>query len=177
MHGLNGSNSLGLCNLNVETGATSVSGYVGPIELGNFYCMTRNVGMMGRMFPSAGVSPTINDTSLRNYAGGQRLTNHPIKTNITQVGMMVQSDFYFDQATGMIVEWRQQTIQNNGKLQINSTEIMRINSSSIWVVPEFPGTLVSAFVGSFFVAVSVVLIKLKRRGNSTGTSSSASLNS
>ena len=131
--------------------------------------MTRNVGMMGRMFPSASVSPTINDTSLRNYAGGQRLTNHLIKTNTTQGGMMIQSDFYFDQATGMMIEWRQQTIQNNGNLQTNSTEIMRINSSSIWVVPEFPGTLVSAFAEGVFVAVSVVLIMLKRRGNSTKT--------
>jgi hypothetical protein len=166
LHGLNGSNSLGICNLNIDTGAASISGYVGPVELGNFYCMARGVGMMGRMFPSAGGSPTINDTALRRYAVGERLTNHFVTTKSTVGGMMLESDFYFDQVTGMMVEWHQQTIQTNGNLQTNSTQIMRINSSSVWVVPEFPASIVSAFVVSIFVATSVVLIISKLRGNS-----------
>jgi hypothetical protein len=166
MHGLNGSNSLGVCNLSIDTGVASVSGYVGPVELGNFYCMARSVGMMGRMFPSAGGSPTINDTSLRSYAGGQRLTNHFVTTNTTVGGMMLQSDFYFDQATGMMVEWHQQTIQTNGNLQTNSTQMMRINSSSIWVVPEFPSFEVVSFLMATVLAGAVIY---KKKHNMTLT--------
>ena len=170
LQGLNGSNSLGVCNLNIDTGAASISGYVGPVELGNFYCMARGVGMMGRMFPSAGGSPTINDTALRSYAGGERLTNHFVTTNTTVGGMMLESDFYFDQATGMMVEWRQQAIQTNGNLQTNNTQMMRINSSSVWVVPEFPTAIVFVFVVGVFVAASAVLIISKLRGNSKRSS-------
>ncbi len=162
MYGLNGTNSFGVCSMNVETGMTSISGYGGPNEVNNFYFMASNIGMMGRMFPSSNFSPTINDTSLRTYPSGQRLTNHFVTTN-TLDGMMVESDYYFDQATGMMVEWRQQTIQTNGDLQTNSTQMMGIYASSVWAVPEFPATMVSVVVVGILVAASAVLIAAKRR--------------
>jgi hypothetical protein len=103
LHGLNGSSSLGACSMNVGTGMASISGYGGPGEASNFYFMARNVGMMGKMFPSANSSPTINGTLMMTYAGKQRLTNH-FTTSTIQNGMTVNSDFYFDQATGMMVQ-------------------------------------------------------------------------
>ena len=63
--GLNGSSNVGVCSMNVGTGMASISGYGGPVGSGNFYFMARNVGMMGRMFPSANASPTINDTIMK----------------------------------------------------------------------------------------------------------------
>ena len=76
LRGLNGSSSHGVCSMNVGTGMVSVSGYGGPGAETSFYFMARNVGMMGKMFPSSNSSPTINDTVMMSYAGGQRLTNH-----------------------------------------------------------------------------------------------------
>jgi hypothetical protein len=64
-----------------------------------------------------------------------------------------------------MVEWRQETIQTNGNLQTNSTQMMKITSSSVWVVPEFPPSIVvSAFIVGAFVSVSVILaiVKFKR---------------
>ena len=162
MRGLNGTNSMGLCSMNVGTGMASISGYGGPTDANNFYFMARNVGMMGRMFPSSNSSPTINNTLMMSYAGGQRLTNH-FATSTIQNGMTVNSDFYFDQATGMMVEWRQQTIQTSGSLLTNSTQMMKITSSSIWAVPEFPTFFVPAFASVLFSTLAVsVIIKLKR---------------
>jgi hypothetical protein len=77
------------------------------------------------MFPSSAVSPTINDTLSIPYVGVSRLTNHFV-TKTTANGMMVNSDFYFDQATGMIVQWRQETVQTSGTFQTNSTQMMKI---------------------------------------------------
>ncbi|HUK85508.1 MAG TPA: hypothetical protein VLU95_06580 [Candidatus Acidoferrum sp.] len=74
---LNGSNYLGVSSMNVGTGAPSVSEYGGP---SSFYFMANNVGMMGKMFPSAAFNPTINNTSMMSYAGGSRLTNHFVTT-------------------------------------------------------------------------------------------------
>jgi hypothetical protein len=156
LHGLNGSNSFGVCSMNVGTGMASISGYGGPGEASNFYFMVRNVGMMGRMFPSSVVSPTINGTLMRNYAGVERLTNHFV-TSTNQNGMIVNSDFYFDQATGMMVEWRQEDIQTTGTFQTNSTQMMQIAASSVWVVPEFP---VSFSVPAFIVVASVLVLAL-----------------
>ena len=157
LRGLNGTSSLGVCNMNIGTGMTSVSGYGGPTETSNFYFIARNVGMMGRMFPSSNNSPTINDTLMMSYVGGQRLTNH-FAISASQNGMTVNSDFYFDQATGMMVEWRQQSIQTNGNLQTNSTQMMKITSSSVWVIPEFsPSIVISAFIVGAFVSASVML--------------------
>jgi len=157
MRGLNGSSSAGLDSINVGTGIASMSGYVGPDEMCNFYFMAPNVGMMGRMFPSTVSSPTINDTSMMSYMSGQRLTDHFV-SNTVQNGAMVNSDFYFDQATGMMVQWRQETIQTIGNLQTNSTQMMKINSSSIWTIPEFPASvIVPTFVIATFILVSVVL--------------------
>jgi hypothetical protein len=162
--GLNGTDSIGVCSMNVGTGMASISGYGGPAGANNFYFMARNVGMMGRMFPSANNSPIINDTLMMTYAGEQRLTNH-LTTSTIQNGIMVNSDFYFDQATGMMVEWRQETVQTNGNLQTNSTQMMKIASSSVWAVPEFPSSiLVSVFIATVFVStvVAVGIAKFRR---------------
>jgi hypothetical protein len=164
LRGLNGSSSLGVCSMNVGTGMASISGYGGPAAASNFYFMARNMGMMGRMFPSSNLSPTINDTFSMPYAGGSRLTNHFI-TSTTTNGMMVNSDFYFDQATGMMVQWRQETIQTSGTTQTNSTQMMQVTSSNVWTIPEFPPFIVaSAFIVGVPVSLMVILgvIKFKR---------------
>jgi len=155
--GLNGSSHLGVCSMNVGTGLVSTSGYAGPTDASNFYLMARNVGMMGRMFPSSTMSPTINGTLTMNYAGMSRLTNH-LTTNTNQNGVLVNSDYYFDQAIGMMVQWRQETIQTTGSFQTNSTQMMKITSSSVWeVIPEFPTSFIAS---AFIVAAASSLIAL-----------------
>jgi len=152
----NGSSYSGVCSMNVGTGIPSLSGYAGPPNANNFYFMARSVGMMGRMFPSSTLSPTINDTFMMSYVGESRLTNH-FSTNTSQGDAMTNLDFYYDQTTGMMVQWRQETIQTNGNVQTNSTQIMKIKSSSVWVVPEFPASMI---VPIFIVAASVSLVAL-----------------
>ena len=163
LRGSNGSSSTGACSMNVGTGMVSVSGYGGPGAETSFFFMARNVGMMGRMFPSSNDSPTINDTVMMSYVGGQRLTDHFDRSTVMN-GMTVNSDFYFDQATGMMVEWRQQTIQISGSVLTNSTQMMKITSSSIWAVPEFPTFIVPAFAAVLFSTLAVsVIVKFKSK--------------
>jgi hypothetical protein len=164
MRGLNGSISTGLCSMNVGTGMASVMGYGGPTDASNFYFMARNMGMMGRMFPSSPLSPTINDTLSLPYSGGSRLTNHFV-TSTTANGILVNSDFYFDQVTGMMVKWRMETIQTSGTAQTNATQMMKVTSSNAWVIPEFSTFIVaSVFIVGMPVSVVVILgiIKFKR---------------
>jgi hypothetical protein len=159
--GFNGSSSIGVCSMNVGTGMASISGYAGPTDANNFYFMARNVGMMGRMFPSSLMSPTINGTLMMNYAGGSRLTNH-LTTSTNQNGATVNSDYYFDQATGMMAQWRQESVQTSGHLQTTSTQMMKIISSSLWAIPEFPtSSIILSFIAVATVSAIIVSAKAK----------------
>ncbi len=156
---LNGSNYLGVCSMNVGTGQPSVSGFGGP---SSFYFMARNVGMMGKMFPSVSFSPTVNDTLTMSYASGSRLTNHFVTTDENNLHMVLNSeDSYFDQTTGMMVQWRHEVIQTSGSIQTNTTQMMKINSSSVWVIPEFPSSIIAV---GFTIVVSVLVITFLRIG-------------
>lgn len=156
---LNGSSYFGVCSMNVGTGAPLVSGYGGP---SSFYFMARNVGMMGKMFPSASFSPTVNDTLMMGYAGGSRLTNHFVTTTENNQMMVSNSeDIYFDQVTGMMVQWRQEVIQTSDSIQTNSTQIMKMTSSSVWEIPEFPSSII---VLTFAVVVSVSALAVIKIG-------------
>ncbi len=130
--------------------------------------MSPNVGMMGRMFPSSNTSPTINDTLMMSYMSGSRLTSH-FSSAAVENGANVNSDFYYDQTTGMMVQWRQETIQTNGNLQTNSTQMMKVTSSSIWnVVPEFPPSLIAPIfivAASASVFAALAIEKFKRAPN------------
>ncbi len=154
LHMLNGSEVTGTGTMNIGSGTFSMYGY-NPIGMNGYYFMSSNVGMMGRMFASSSISPTINNTLMMNYAGRQRTTNH-MSLITGQNGVMNQSDYYFDQATGAMVEWQQQTVQTNGNLQTNSTKMMRITSSSIWVVPEFPALMIIPFLSLITTVVLII---------------------
>ncbi len=162
--GLNGSSVTGVCNMNVGTGMTTISGYGGPSSANSFYFMARGVGMMGRMFPSSTLSPTINDTFSMPYLGSSRLTNHFVTNeNNTLLGVYNSMDIYYDQATGVMVKWRQETIQTSGATQTNSTQMMNITSSNIWVIPEFPTTaivpILTVCVASTLLAIGITKYK------------------
>ena len=165
LRALNGSSSLGVGSMDMGTGMMSISGYGGPASASGFYFMAPNVGMMGRMFPSSASSPTINDTLMMPYAGTSRLTNHFVTDrNATEIGAINDSDIYYDQTTGVMVQWRQETIQTNGNFQTNTTQMMKITSSNVWAIPEFPtSTVASAFIVGMSVSVVVLgIAKFKR---------------
>ncbi len=156
---LNGSNYLGVCSMNVGTGQPVVSGFGGP---SSFYFMARNVGMMGKMFPSSSFSPTVNDTLMMSYPGASRLTNHFVTTEENNlISVLNSQDIYFDQTTGMMVQWRQEVIQTIGSIQTNTTETMKMTSSSVWVIPEFPSSIIAL---TFAVVVSVSALAIIKIG-------------
>jgi hypothetical protein len=161
---LNGSSYLGVCSMNVGTGQPLVSGFGGP---SSFYFMARNVGMMGKMFPSVTFSPTVNDTLMMSNAGASRLTNHFVTTvENNLINVLNSEDMYFDQATGMMVQWRHNVIQTSGSIQTNTTQIMKMTSSSVWEIPEFPTSII---VVSFIIVASVSTLAILKSTNSKRT--------
>ena len=159
---VNGTTLMGTGDMNMGNGVNSMSGYnpMGMTGMNSYFFMYSNVNMMGKMFPSSSNSPTINDTTVMLYPGEQRVTNHMSLVN-NQGNVMNQTDYYFDQPTGAMVQWRQQYIQTNGNLMANSTTLMQLDSSSVWVVPEFPALLIAPLL--FVGAALAVFIKIKSK--------------
>jgi hypothetical protein len=93
---------------------------------------------------------------MMNFPGGSRLANH-FSTTTIQNGETVNSDFYFDQVTGMMVEWRQEAIQTDSNILTNSTQMMQITQSSVWAIPEFP-LFTGLIVFVFAVSISVIAV-------------------
>ncbi len=162
MRMVNGTVIMGTGSMNMGNGANSMNGYnpMGMTGMNSYFFMYSNVGMMGKMYPSTQNSPTINDTVMMNYPGGQRTANH-MSLNVNRNGMMNQTDYYFDQATGAMIQWRQQSIQTNGNLVTNSTQVMQLVESSVWTVPEFPAFAILPLL--CLMAVAILLIKLKSK--------------
>ncbi len=71
LHMLNDSEVTGMGSMNVGNGMNTMSDY-NPMGVNGYYFMSSNVGMMGKMYASSSTSPTINDTVMMNYTGGQR---------------------------------------------------------------------------------------------------------
>ncbi len=156
MHMQNGSNVAGSGSIDIGSAMSSMSGY-NPMGVNSYFFMSSNVGMMGKMFPYASVSPTVNDTMMMSYAGGQRLTDH-LSMVANQNGMMNQSDLYFDQSTGAMVEWRQQNVQTSGSLQTNGTQLLKLTSSSVWDVPEFPISSIALVLAAMIMVGLIVMV-------------------
>lgn len=163
---MNGSSIAGYGYMNMQNGVNSMMQGYNPMSgtyAGGYFFMQSNVGMMGRMYPSSTNSPIVNDTVTRSYPDGERTLNH-MYFILNQNGDINQTDYYFDQATGTMVEWREQYIQTHGSLQANSTQIMQITQSSVWTVPEFPALIVLPLACAATAAVAAaVFLKTKTR--------------
>ncbi len=167
LHLLNGSIIAGRGSMDVGNGMSSMSGY-SPMGTYGYYFMSSNVGMMGRMFLSSSIGPTVNGTLMMNYSGGQRSTDY-LSLVVNQNGMMNESDFYFDQSTGAMVEWHQQTVQTSSNFLTNSTQVLNLTSSSVWAVPEFPIFIISLVLIAVTVVLIAVVVAVRIRKNRTKT--------
>ena len=63
----------------------------------------------------------------------------------------------------MMVQWRQETFQTSGTIQTNSTQMMKINASNVWVIPEFLFDVSFLIVAMFASALAGLgITKFKR---------------
>ncbi len=159
----NGTSIAGYGYMNMQDGVNSMMQGYNPMSgtyNGNYFFMQSNVGMMGRMYPSNTNSPTVNDTVTRSYPDVERTLNH-MYFILNQNGDINQTDYYFDQATGAMVEWREQYIQTHGSLQANSTQIMQLTQSTAWTVPEFPTLIIIPLICA--ATAAAILLKTKNK--------------
>jgi len=86
------------------------------------------------LFPAATGMPAINDSLYRTYEGNARLTNH-IEVNNTGISGENYSymNLYFDQATGICVEYTLTTVYTDAPNQVVVQHLV-LTYSSVWQV-------------------------------------------
>jgi hypothetical protein len=104
----------------------------------------------------------INDTVYRMYPDGLRQTNH-INSTMTEVTenqtLSASKNFYWDRLTGVMVEESWEFSNQTGIYLTTFSLAMRITSSNLWIIPEYP---TCALVLIFLVTVTSAIVIQKR---------------
>jgi hypothetical protein len=102
---------------------------------------------------------TINETVVWAFPNGNREVNHVFWTSDLEIG-----DLYFDKQTGILVDmYRQHAFINSitGEV-VKKADIIKMQSSSLWTIPEFPTFLFPSLV---LVTASIGLLLFKKMKN------------
>ncbi len=102
---------------------------------------------------------TINETIVWAFPSGNREVNHVYWTNELEVG-----DIYFDKQTGILVDmYRQHAFINTQTGEVvKKADIIKMQSSNLWTIPEFPTYLYPSLV---LVTASIGLLLFRKTKN------------
>jgi len=144
--------------IDVDTGAGNIS----------FGAIAANLNANDTLYTAPPYSSfTINETVTRTYPSGVRETNLFNMTdesswtiNETQYYYYYTMNFYWDKATGVLVEQYFEAIYQTGEYLTSWSSLASLTESNVWVVPEFPAwTLVLIL----FVVFTFAVVAYKRR--------------
>jgi len=113
--------------ISVESGTNS----------GGFWAVVAaNLGKGDLLHPAGTNGITVNETIMREYPSGARETNHftiNYQGNDENFGFYtVEGDYYFDKATGMLVELYDRSTFLGVNMQV--AILWKIKASNVWVV-------------------------------------------
>jgi len=118
-----------------------------------------------------GVSPVINDTVTRTYAGAQREVNYwgYYFSNVsTMYNHTVDYDFYWDKAKGILCEFTMSMSNASIGFTISYAMRMKINETSMWaggIIPGVPNYMLYIIIAvvAIVIIVAAVFVMRKRK--------------
>jgi hypothetical protein len=148
-------NSTGM--VNVETG----------FNFGGFWPIVgANLGKDDLLHPSGQNGITVNETITWEYPSGAREINHftlNYQGTDEEFGYFTaEADYYFDRATGILVE-----LQDKSSFLTAGTQgaiMWKIKESNVWTVPEFPSALI---IPLFMIVTLLAVIAYKKKRTSS----------
>jgi hypothetical protein len=120
-----------------EGNSTSLVSVETGISSGGFWAVVAaNLGKGDLLHPAGQNGITVNETIIRDYPSGARETNHftiNYQDNDETYGYYsAEADYYFDKATGMLVELYDRSTFFSANMQ--SAILWKIKASNVWVV-------------------------------------------
>jgi hypothetical protein len=110
----------------------------------------------------------INETVVRTYPDGLRETNHINMTyeyswtiNTTEYYYFSSMQFYWDRATGMLIEDAFESINQTGDYLTTWSAVSRISESNVWVIPEYPLLIFPVFMTATLLAAIIYKRKIR----------------
>jgi hypothetical protein len=165
--GVNGSLLSQLYTLRYKNGTDQIFSGQTDLSNGSSY-MQESGGFRGVPFCPPNLSAgdslqtlqlTINETVIWQFLGGSREVNHVYWTSSLEVG-----DVYFDRQTGVLLDlYRQHAFTNEvtGEV-VKKADIIKMKSSSLWVIPEFPDALLATVLVLSAASCGALVFKVKR---------------
>ena len=154
----------------IATGSGDLSFFIIPANLGRGDVIPLNVsGVPG------GVSPVINDTVTRTYAGAQREVNYwgYYVSNVSAVyNFTADFDIYWDKAKGVLCELSMSISTSVSTPYLNYTISyamrMKINETSMWaggIIPGVPNYMLYIIIAvvAIVIIVAAVFVMRKRK--------------
>ena len=139
-------------NINLQTG----EGYGFRAIIG------ANLNVGDTIHPSGTDGLRVLDTTTRTYESGSREVNHvQLIDNNQTAGYVATRNWYFDKATGILVEQVDEIVENSPSSTSRTTWILDSTYNvQGWVVPEFPVTVA---IPIFLFAGALVALVYKKK--------------
>ncbi len=137
-------------HLNVETGELSSGAFMWP-----YACISTNLSTGDLIY--TGSVYRINETVPRTYPDGERQTNH---LNLYLQEMNGTMDVYWDEATGVLVEFSWLQFKESGGYTTEESLFYQLVETNLWVIPEFPSFLILPL---FMIATLLAVILYRRK--------------
>ena len=127
-----------------------------------FLILASNIKAGDKMY-SLGGNAVFTETIQKNYPNGQRETNHRF-SETTGEDRYQKIEAYYDKSTGVAYEYIAENQESSNSYVTITRESMTLIASSIWTIPEFPMPIIAMLLLIAFSAISVITMKLRRKG-------------
>jgi hypothetical protein len=131
------------------------------------WIIAANLGQGDILYNDSSRKAWINETLQWMYSGGQRNINHvqiASLGNADEIQYSITNDWYYDQLTGMTVEYSLKFVNTTGSYAGSGQYETKLVESNAWTIPEFPSYLMPPLL-ILLTLVTVIVYRGRHSSN------------
>lgn len=164
IHFKNGTEKTETMSGDIATGSGNLTFFLIPANLGAGDTIPGGIPITGTL--PYGISPKINDTLTKTYAGAQREVDH-IGYHVSIIGTTMDFNIYWDKAKGILCELAISMSMSIMGYTTSQTMQMKIKETNMWgggIIPGLPDYILFAIIAIVVIAIIVVAaVSMMRR--------------
>jgi len=149
-----------------KNGSATHENITGSVNSNNpSWIIATNLGKDDVLYNDSSRKAWINETLQWMYSGEQRNINHVQIASLgsaDEIQYTITNDWYFDQLTGMTVEYSLQFVNTTGWYAGSGQYETKLVDSNAWTIPEFPLFLMPPL----FILITLLTVTVFRRRHS-----------